>query len=606
MIAYMAMLEGDNEARGGAEVVRAKLAFMEQKIYAGTEGVVADTILTKWLAEFDASKAKNVMTVTAKQAAGAANRAQRGDHRVGDGRGGDRALPPNSPGPPPDFDHKASLRDLTQQQPEWLDIETARSLKTGAWEFMQFDIQGVLYQCGALPFGWTNSPRIFVKLMKTLVGLIRSPQAGEDRHEVKKLMDGQEVQARELAGFNGLCQSVYLADPTARLYLHELYFVHGKKNSWESKVKLKKQAWGDLQWWAKLPATSRWNGRKILRSPMRAKLHTDSSLFAWVGVLNLKTEARGFWNDELQKLHITHLELEAVYKTVRSFLSELEGKVVRLYCDNQAVVAMLSHFASRNPELMRRMQKLLLLLDLHDIELQARYIRSEANEWADRLSRDKDLDDWRINKKWFKYAEEQWGEHSVDRFASEISALLPKYYSAWHDPGCEGVDSLAYTWRGEPNWVNPPWGLLDEGGLRASVEGATVIEYLDGNPEREEVFLEDRPRGPGDHDGFLSRRGGGRRVGVKTVDGWSREAEKGLLIMGWRRLPRGNAGAGAGGKTEGVSGEDVEGPHMSLRLELSGRSAGVSADLGSGAVAVGQSGGEEAVGVAGEGIQGVS
>eukprot|EP00854_Cymbomonas_tetramitiformis_P006108 gene6108-biopygen6136 len=119
MIGYRAMLEGDNEAHGGAEVVRAKLAFMEQKIYAGTEGVVADTILTKWLAEFDASKAKNVMTVTAKLAAGAATRAQRGDHRVG--------------GPPPDFDHGTSLRDLTQQKQEWLDIETARSLKTGAW-----------------------------------------------------------------------------------------------------------------------------------------------------------------------------------------------------------------------------------------------------------------------------------------------------------------------------------------------------------------------------------------------------------------------------------------------------------------------------------------
>ncbi|KAK3289666.1 hypothetical protein CYMTET_2936 [Cymbomonas tetramitiformis] len=534
MIGYRAMLEGDNEAHGGAEVVRAKLAFMEQKIYAGTEGVVADTILTKWLAEFDASKAKGVMTVTAKQAAGVANRAQRGDHRIGGGRGGDRAPPPNSPGK----DGTDSWRLMMDFR--WLNefcvkskckMETLKKLRRlasqGDWcfifdlkdgyhavgidpdfqEFMQFDIQGVLYQCGALPFGWTDSPRIFVKLMKTLVELIRSPQAGEDRHEVKKLRDGQEVrrrwavrrregglrrgsdrsgarvlsymddfmvitetqddafvqrdrlvehlglevdvedffrmterklkkihskatailcratreqrwvQARELAGFNGLCQSVYLAVPTARLYLRELYFVLGKKNTWGS-----------------------------------------------------KKEARGFWNDEVQKLHITHLELEAVYKTVISFLSELEGKVVRLYCDNQAVVAMLSHFMSRNPELMRRMRKLWLLLDLHDIELQARHIRSEVNEWADRLSRDKDLDDWRINKKWFKYAEEQWGEH----FASEISAQLSSYYSAWHDPGCEGVDSLAYDWRGEHSWVNPPWGLLDEVAHKLREEGAAA------------------------------------------------------------------------------------------------------------------------------------
>ncbi|KAK3241237.1 hypothetical protein CYMTET_48988 [Cymbomonas tetramitiformis] len=98
MIGYRSMLEGDNEAHGGADAVRAKLAFMEQKIYARTEGMVADTVLTKWLAEFHNSKAKSVMTATAKQAAGAASRAQRSDHRVGGGRGGDRAPPPNSPG----------------------------------------------------------------------------------------------------------------------------------------------------------------------------------------------------------------------------------------------------------------------------------------------------------------------------------------------------------------------------------------------------------------------------------------------------------------------------------------------------------------------------
>eukprot|EP00854_Cymbomonas_tetramitiformis_P006303 gene6303-biopygen6343 len=343
-------------------------------------------------------------------------------------------------GPPPRFDHGISLQDLMPEQQAWLDIETDRSLRSGAWvrarrrrhvlrvflvpkpgtnswrlvmdfrwlnefcvkskckmetlkklrrlasqgdwcftfdlkdgyhavgidpdfqEFMQFDIQGVLYQCGALPFGCSDSPQIFVKLMKTLVELIRSPQAGKDRHEVKKLRDGQEVrrrwamrrregglrrgldragarvlpylddfmvitktqddafvqrnrvgkllprlglfrnekkghweptqlvehlglevdfeeglfrvtekilkkihskatailcratreqrwvQARELAGFNGLCQAVYLAVPTARLYLRELYFVLGKKSSWGSKVKLTRQAWGDLRW----------------------------------------------------------------------------------------------------------------------------------------------------------------------------------------------------------------------------------------------------------------------------------------------------------------------------------------------------------------------
>ncbi|KAK3247101.1 hypothetical protein CYMTET_43392 [Cymbomonas tetramitiformis] len=456
-------------------------------------------------------------------------------------------------------------------------------------KFMQFDLQGDLLQCSAMPFGWSDAPRVFCKFVRVMVEALRSPQAAEDRREIKRLRDGSAVRqrwsvrrrtggaggdanrhsgmrvlpymddflvlvdsqregflrrekvqlvlhrlglrrnekkghweptqvvehlglevdlklgqfrvterrvhkihakakeilcdaarnrrwipARRLASFTGLCQSVYLAVPAARLYLRELYFVLAEKRSWGAKVKISRSARGDLEWWSRLPVMSRWNGRKIWRSPTRAKVHTDSSMTAWGGVLNLKFPARGFWPDEMRCWHITHLELEAVYKTVQAFLQELEGKVVRLYCDNQAVVAMLSHFTSRNPDLMRRMRRLWLLLDLHDIELQARYIRSEANVWADNLSRCEDLDDWRLNRDWFVWANKQWGPYTVDRFASEISAQLPRYYAAWKDPKCEGVDSLTYDWRGENNWVNPPWALLDEVAHKLREEGAAA------------------------------------------------------------------------------------------------------------------------------------
>eukprot|EP00854_Cymbomonas_tetramitiformis_P003867 gene3867-biopygen3808 len=117
------------------------------------------------------------------------------------------------------------------------------------------------------------------------------------------------------------------------------------------------------------------------------------------------------------------------------------------------------------------------LLDLHDIELQARYIRSEVNVWADNLSRCEDLDDWGLNRKWFVWASAQWGPFTVDRFASEISAQLLRYYAAWKDPRCEGVDSLAYDWLRENNWVNPPWALLDKVAhkLREEWVAATVV-----------------------------------------------------------------------------------------------------------------------------------
>ncbi|KAK3288430.1 hypothetical protein CYMTET_4087 [Cymbomonas tetramitiformis] len=431
-------------------------------------------------------------------------------------------------------------------------------------KFMQFDLQGDLLQCSAMPFGWSDAPRVFCKFVRVMVEALRSPQAAEDRREIKRLRDGSAVRqrwsvrrrtggaggdanrhsgmrvlpymddflvlvdsqrdgflrrekvqlvlhrlglrrnekkghweptqvvehlglevdlklgqfrvterrvhkihtkakeilcdaarnrrwipARRLASFTGLCQSVYLAVPAARLYLRELYFVLAEKRSWGAKVKELACSSGGL--------------RMVVQAACDEQVERAQDL-------EIPDESE----DEMRCWHITHLELEAVYKTVQAFLQELEGKVVRLYCDNQAVVAMLSHFTSRNPDLMRRMRRLWLLLDLHDIELQARYIRSEANVWADNLSRCEDLDDWRLNRDWFVWANKQWGPYTVDRFASEISAQLPRYYAAWKDPKCEGVDSLTYDWRGENNWVNPPWALLDEVAHKLREEGAAA------------------------------------------------------------------------------------------------------------------------------------
>ncbi|KAK3258994.1 hypothetical protein CYMTET_31991 [Cymbomonas tetramitiformis] len=122
-------------------------------------------------------------------------------------------------------------------------------------------------------------------------------------------------------------------------------------------------------------------------SPQRIEeIWAVSSLSAWGGVLNLRVSVRGFWSRELG-CHITHLELEAVTSTVQTFLQELKGRAVLLRCDNQAVVHMLAHFTSRDPALMWRIRRLWILLNLHNIELTAKYICNEANEWANQLSR---------------------------------------------------------------------------------------------------------------------------------------------------------------------------------------------------------------------------
>ncbi|KAK3232554.1 hypothetical protein CYMTET_57091 [Cymbomonas tetramitiformis] len=97
MIQLRASMESDATSHGGAEALRAKLAFIEEKVYAGSDGLVSDSVLTKWLKEFDTTKAKAVMQTHAKASAkvstfrdrqGGKGKGAAGEGGRGNGKGG--------------------------------------------------------------------------------------------------------------------------------------------------------------------------------------------------------------------------------------------------------------------------------------------------------------------------------------------------------------------------------------------------------------------------------------------------------------------------------------------------------------------------------------
>eukprot|EP00873_Tetraselmis_striata_P039494 jgi/Tetstr1/459758/TSEL_005111.t1 len=87
---------------------------------------------------------------------------------------------------------------------------------------------------------------------------------------------------------------------------------------------------------------------------------------------------------------------------VESFLPHLAGRRVLLHEDNQAACNVLAGLTSRSPEMMAELRKLWYLLDSNGVHIRARYIRSAANVWADRLSRHLDSDDWQLDPVLFK------------------------------------------------------------------------------------------------------------------------------------------------------------------------------------------------------------
>jgi hypothetical protein len=76
--------------------------------------------------------------------------------------------------------------------------------------------------------------------------------------------------------------------------------------------------------------------------------------------------------------------------------------------------------------MMDELRRLWCLLDTNIIDLRARYIRSAANAWADKLSRHLDIDDWKFDFVLFVELDARFGKHFFDRFASAVNTLLPR------------------------------------------------------------------------------------------------------------------------------------------------------------------------------------
>ena len=196
-------------------------------------------------------------------------------------------------------------------------------------------------------------------------------------------------------------------------------------------------------------------------------------------MLDGKLEARGYWTSEEAEDHITLNELRAVTRAVTTFRSQLEGKTVQHFEDNMGVVHIINGLTTRSPAIMAELRLLWRVLDLNGINLLTEYINTKENVQADALSRLDDEEDWQLNPKVFRMIDAV-EQHSVDRFATALNALLPRFNSRWEQPGAEAVNSLALSdehWRSEKNWCNPPWSLLPTlaDKLEQSGAAATVV-----------------------------------------------------------------------------------------------------------------------------------
>ena len=252
--------------------------------------------------------------------------------------------------------------------------------------------------------------------------------------------------------------SVALACPPARFYLRSLHDALATRTSWDGSVRLGRQALRDLAWWRKIGQAD--VARAIWQEPEQATLHTDASKLAWGAVLNSTVPAHGFWRPRDRSRHITYLELLAVHRALQAFLVQVKGRSTLLWCDNQSVVHILENRTTRSPEMMALLRRVWWLLDSSGVDLRVRWISTHENDYADALSRGSPHDMLQINDSCWERLQVRFGPHSVDRYASESNARLPRFNTEVPTLASEGAPALTQEWKGENNFVFPPMSEL--------------------------------------------------------------------------------------------------------------------------------------------------
>ena len=189
-------------------------------------------------------------------------------------------------------------------------------------------------------------------------------------------------------------------------------------------------------------------------------LYSDASRSGWGALLDRVVS--GVWSEWEKLLHISLLELKAMFLALQSF-QEVTGCRVTAMCDNSTVVAhvkkqggTVSHsLCSLASHLVRWTERL-------DIHLDARYLPGQSNVLADLLSRQDQVigTEWSLHPQVATALLRAWGSPSLDLFMTRLNAKLSLYCSLVPDPQVVFEDAFRHPWDNLDVYAFPPFPLV--------------------------------------------------------------------------------------------------------------------------------------------------
>lgn len=293
------------------------------------------------------------------------------------------------------------------------------------------------------------------------------------RYNIKRVLSHKSWTKRRIAAVVGMANAVSRAVPAVEMFMRPLIRCMNQARDWKDPVRVTAVARSYLRRF--LEALQHWDGRATSMRPPDLHMTTDASNFAWGAALQ-DWEAAGTWSREDADKHINFKELKTVLFALQALPAELwKGKHLRIHSDNTVTVAYVNRLTGRSPELAVLAEEIFVLAKERQADVSAVHIKGEHNCRADRLSRQRERHGWQMDTTKFNKVAERWLTPTIDRFADNINARLPRFNSRWWTPGAEDYDALRLNWRNEVNYVCPPIRLLGPCISKIRREAATAI-----------------------------------------------------------------------------------------------------------------------------------
>jgi hypothetical protein len=303
---------------------------------------------------------------------------------------------------------------------------------------------------------------------------------------IKNVLTSDTIQIRSVAKVIGHMVSSFPAVEFGPLYYrkldkdkHNALSIH--KGNFEASMSISSEAKVELNWWlTNLPAAF----KNILPTPIDIVLYSDASKIGWGAALGNQSTG-GNWCKQESDCHINILEMKAALFALKSFVSELTGKHVKIMVDNSTTVFVLNNMGTSHNDMLHNLTvEIWEFCMSHKIYITAAHLPGSTNIIADKESRHLYREgEWMLNPAHVNTAISKFNfQPEIDLFASRLNKQFTKYCSYRPDPEATYIDAFSLPWNNLKFYCFPPFSCILQAVQKIQQEKATGLLVIPNWP----------------------------------------------------------------------------------------------------------------------------